>query len=294
MSWTDAEFCENSCVCHWLSSLLFSHPFLEFIHSHRYHDGGRCRRVHAYCTSVPRSDGPCCLHATWTVEQEQHSRLSSRVHRRLVQLQLCRSSPDAGPAVKRPIHRPFRGGRRRQCRCIPDRALPRGCNLDNDKHSPLTATVIDLCSCSSSFLKFAHVNVQSCRYKTAYSRFYHRQWVWRTVYDRNPALWSRRRSVHHRNDTWWLPVSLIPQVWQEGRGHCPVFQCSLKSISVKRLNYQSFEAVEAKLFHRGKSMSFACTDPIPAELTISPTKCFRMNSLVSLLTWQVGHASQWL
>ena len=61
------------------------------------------------------------------------------VHRRLVQLQLCRSSPDSGPAAKKPKHRPFRGGRRKQGSCIPvlvhsltcNRALPRGRNLDN-------------------------------------------------------------------------------------------------------------------------------------------------------------------
>ena len=96
------------------------------------------------------------------------------VHRRLVQLQLCRSSPDPGPAAKKPKHRPFRGGRRKQGRCIPvlvhsltrSRALPRGRNLDNCIQIPLTASVIDSPSCSHSFLKFAHINVQSCRNKT--------------------------------------------------------------------------------------------------------------------------------
>ena len=78
------------------------------------------------------------------------------VHRRLVQLQLCRSSPDPGPAAKKPKHRPFRGGRRKQGRCIPvlvhsltrSRALPCGRNLDNCIQIPLTASVIDSPSCS--------------------------------------------------------------------------------------------------------------------------------------------------
>ena len=105
------------------------------------------------------------------------------VHRRLVQLQLCSSSPDPGlAAIKpdprlaaiKPKHRPFRGGRRKQGRCIPvlvhsltrNRALPRGRNLDNCIQIPLTASVIDSPSCSHSFLKFAHINAQSCRNKT--------------------------------------------------------------------------------------------------------------------------------
>ena len=41
------------------------------------------------------------------------------VHRRLVQLQLCRSSPDQGLAAKKPKHHPFRGGCHKQGRCIP-------------------------------------------------------------------------------------------------------------------------------------------------------------------------------
>ena len=36
-----------------------------------------CKSRHA-SVCVPRSDGPCWLHATWTVEYEQHSPLSSR------------------------------------------------------------------------------------------------------------------------------------------------------------------------------------------------------------------------
>ena len=47
-----------------------------------------------------------------------------------------------------------------------NRALPRGRNLDNCIQVSLTASVIDSPSCSCSFLKFAHINVQSCRNKT--------------------------------------------------------------------------------------------------------------------------------
>ena len=47
-----------------------------------------------------------------------------------------------------------------------NRALSWGRNLDNVIQIPLTATVIDSSSCSRSFLKFAHINVQSCRNKT--------------------------------------------------------------------------------------------------------------------------------
>ena len=132
-----------------------------------------------------------CHEATAPVADTRHELLNMNntalcppaVHRRLVQLQLCRSSPDPGPAAKNPKHRPFRGGRRKQSRCIPvlvqsltrNRALPRGGNLDNCIQIPLTASVIDSPSCSRSFLKFAHINVQSCRNKTVqiHDRVYH-------------------------------------------------------------------------------------------------------------------------
>ena len=119
------------------------------------------------------------------------------VHRRLVQLQLSRSSPDLGPTAKKPKHRPFRGGRRKQGRYIPvlvhsltrSRALLRGRNLENCIQIPLTASVIDSSSCSRSFLKFAHVNVQSCRNKTAQiDEFITDNEFDVTVYDRNVAL----------------------------------------------------------------------------------------------------------
>ena len=84
----------------------------------------------------------------------------------------------------------------------------------------------------------------------------------------------------------------FPRCGSRGGGIALVSKCSLKSISVKQLNYQSFEAVEAKLFHTVKSMSFVCTDLVQAELTSSLTRCFMMSSLVSLLTWQAGQASQ--
>ena len=136
-------------------------------------------------TRTPR----VCHEATARVAYSRHELLNMNntalcppaVHRRLVQLQLCRSSPDSCTAARRPKHRPFRGGRRKQGRCTPvlfhsltrNRALPRGRNLDNCIHIPLTASVIDSPSCSCSFLKFAHINVQSCRNKTADSRVYH-------------------------------------------------------------------------------------------------------------------------
>ena len=148
---TDAEFEKVSCLP--LALLfLFRPPFLEFTHSHRHHDGRRYERVHAKSTtSVARSHCSCCLHATRSVEHEQHSPLSSRSALRPVQLQLCRSSPVPRLAVKKPKHRPFRGGRREPCRCIPvlvpsltsNRALPRGHNLDNIIEIPLTPTVLN-------------------------------------------------------------------------------------------------------------------------------------------------------
>ena len=74
-------------------------------------------------TRTPR----VCHEATAHVAYTRHELLNMNntalcppaVHRRLVQLQLCRSSPDPGPAAKKPKHRPFRGGRRKHGRCIP-------------------------------------------------------------------------------------------------------------------------------------------------------------------------------
>ena len=166
LSWTDAEFCENSCVGLWLSSLFFSPPFLEFTHSHGYHDDRRGGRVHAYSTSVSRSDGPCSLHATGTVELEQHSPLSScsapatREASAVSFVSWPGTDREKAQTPSFPKHRPFRGGRRKQGRCIPvlvhsltrNRALPRGRTLDNFIQIPLTASVIDSFSCSRSFL----------------------------------------------------------------------------------------------------------------------------------------------
>ena len=69
-----------------------------------------------------------------------------------------------------------------------------------------------------------------------------------------------------------------------------VSECSPKSLSVKRLNYQCLEAVQAKLLHSSKSMS----DPLPAKLISSWTKCFLVTYLVTLLTWQAGQERWWL
>ena len=129
-------------------------------------------------TRTPR----VCHEATARVAYSRHELLNMNntalcplaVHMRFVQLQLCRLSPDPGPAAKKPKHRPFRGGRCKLGRCIPvlvhsstrSWALPRGRNLNNCRQIPLTASVIDSPSCSRSFLKFAHINVQSCRNKT--------------------------------------------------------------------------------------------------------------------------------
>ena len=74
-------------------------------------------------TRTPR----VCHEATARVAYTRHELLHMNttalcppaVHRRLVQLQLCRSSPDPGPTAKKPKHRPFGGGRRKQGRCIP-------------------------------------------------------------------------------------------------------------------------------------------------------------------------------
>ena len=138
-------------------------------------------------TMIDATDGYTCTprvchEATARVAYTRHELLNMNntalylpaVHRRLKKLQLCCSSPDPGQAVKRPKQRPFRGGRRKQGRCIPvlvhsltrNRTLPRGRNLDNVIQIPLTPTVIDSSFCSRSFLKFAHANVQSCRNKT--------------------------------------------------------------------------------------------------------------------------------
>ena len=68
----------------------------------------------------------------------------------------------------------------------------------------------------------------------------------------------------------------FPRCGRRGGGIALVSKCSLKSISVKQLNYQSFEAVEAKLFHSGKSMSFVCLyRPPPSRVNKFTDKMFQ-------------------
>ena len=162
------------------------------------------------------------------------------VHRRLVQLQLCRSSPDPGPAAKKPKHRPLRGGRRKQGRCIPvlvhsltrNRALPRGPNLDIIQ-VPLTATVIDSASCFRSFLKLAHVNVQLCRSKTVQNHDFITDNEFDVLFMTETWLYDQGDGAHI--------TEMTPDGYQfhsflrcgrRGVGIALVSKCSLKSISV--------------------------------------------------------------
>ena len=179
------------------------------------------------------------------------------VHRRLVQLQLSRSSPDLGPTAKKPKHRPFRGGRRKQGRCIPvlvhsltrNRALLRGRNLDNCIQIPLTASVIDSPSCSRSFLKFAHINVQSCRNKTVQIHEFITDNEFDVLFMTETWLYDQGDEAYTTDMTPdGYQFHSFPRCGRRGGGIALVSKCSLKSISVKRLNYQSFEAVEDKLF----------------------------------------------
>ena len=65
------------------------------------------------------------------------------------------------------------------------------------------------------------------------------------------------------------------------------------SISVKRLNYQTFEAVEAKLFHSGKSMSFVCLyRPPPSRVNKYTDKMFQdeFSGLVAYLASGTGES----
>ena len=224
------------------------------------------------------------------------------VHRRLVQLQLCRSSPDPGPAAKKPKHRPFRGGRRKQGRCIPvlvhsltrSRALPRGRYLDNCIQIPLTASVIDSPSCSHSFLKFAHINVQSCRNKTVQIH----EFITDNEFD---VLFMTETWLYDQGDEAYITdmtpdgyqIYSFPRCGRRGGGIALVSKCSLKSISVKQLNYQSFEAVEAKLFHSGKSMSFVCLyRPPPSRVNKFTDKMFQdeFSGLIACLASGTGES----
>ena len=222
-------------------------------------------------THTPR----VCHKATARVAYTPHELLNMNntalcppaLHQRLVQLHLCRSSPDPVPAAKRPKHRPFRGGRCKQGRCIPvlvhsltrNRARLSGRNLDNVIQIALTATVIDSSSCSCSFLKFSHVNVQSCRHKTVQIHDF-------IIDNEFDILLMTETWPYDQGDEAYITEMTpggyqfhsLPRCGCRGGGIALVSKCLLKSISVKQLNYQSFEAVEAKLFHSGKSMSFVC------------------------------------
>ena len=144
-----------------------------------------------------------------------------------------------------------------------------------------------------SILKFAHVNVQSRKNNFVQIHDF-------ITDNESGLLFATKTWLYDQGDEAYItdmtPDSYqfhsFPRCGRRGGGIGLVSKCSLKSKSVKRLNYQRFEAVEAKLFHSGKSMSFVCLYRPPAELTSSLTKCFRMSSLVSLITWQVGHVSQ--
>ena len=218
---------------------------------------------------------PACHEATARVAYMRHELLSMNntapcppeMYRRLVQLQVYRSSPDLGLASKKSKHRPFLGGHRKQGRCIPvlvhcltrNGALPHGHNLDNVIQIPLTATVIDSCSCSRSFLKFAHVNVQSCRNKTVQihdfvtdNEFDILLMTETWLYDQGGEAYTTKMTANADQ------FHSFPRCGRKGGSIFLVSKCSHKSVSVKRLCYQSFEAVEAKLFHSGKSMSFVC------------------------------------
>ena len=68
----------------------------------------------------------------------------------------------------------------------------------------------------------------------------------------------------------------FPRCGRRGGGIALVSKCSLKSISVKRLNYQSFEAVEAKLFRSGKSMPLVSLyRPHPSRVNKFTDKMFQ-------------------
>ena len=85
----------------------------------------------------------------------------------------------------------------------------------------------------------------------------------------------------------------FPRCGRRGGGIALVSKCSLKSISVKQLNYQSVEAVEAKLFHSGKSMSFVCMyRPPPSRVNKFTDKMFQdeFSGLVAYLASGTGES----
>ena len=90
-----------------------------------------------------------------------------------------------------------------------NRALLCSGNLDNCIQIPLTASVSDSPSCSRSFLKFAYINVQSCRNKTVQIHVF----ITDNEFD---VLFMTETWLYDQGDAAYItvmtPVSLIPQV----------------------------------------------------------------------------------
>ena len=116
------------------------------------------------------------------------------------------------------------------------RALPCGHNLDNCIQVPLTASVIDSPSSSRSFLKFAHINVQSCRNKTVQIHEFDNEFD--VLFMTETCLYDQGDEVYI---TYMTPdgyqIYSFPRCGRRGGGIALVSKCSLKSISVKQLNY---------------------------------------------------------
>ena len=174
------------------------------------------------------------------------------------------------------------------------RALPCGRNLDNCIQVPLTASVTDSPCCSRSFLKFAHINVQSCRNKTGQLH----EFITDNEFD---VLFMTETWLYDQSDEAYITdmtpdgyqIYSFPRCGRRGRGIALVSKCLLKSISVKQLNYQSFEAVEAKLFHSCKSMSFVCLyRPPPSRVNKFTDKMFQDEffGLVAYLASRAGES----
>ena len=153
---------------------------------------------------------------------------------------------------------------------------------------PLKPTVINSSSCPRSFLKFTHLNVRSCKNKTVQIHYVITDNEFDVLVITQTWLSDQGDETHITEMTPnGYQFHSFPRCSRRGVGITLVSKCSPKSVSVKRLNYQCLEAVPAKLLHSSKSMS----DPLPAKLISSRTKCFLMSYLVSLLTWQAGQQS---
>ena len=67
----------------------------------------------------------------------------------------------------------------------------------------------------------------------------------------------------------------FPRCSRRGGGIAMVYKCSPKSVSVKWLNYQCLEAVQAKLLHSSKSISCVCLpQPSPSKVSKFTEKMF--------------------